>query len=203
MSNVLITGGLSLIGSNYINYSLSNGRYKTIVNIDMVQFPGTEYNISKRDDPSYVFIRGDMGDMDLVSDILTRYDIDYVIHIAAFSHVDKSFDDPLSFTENNVLGTHKLIEACRKYGRVKKFIHFGTDEVYGEVDINHPGCKETESLDPTNPYSGSKAAAEMIVSSYYHSFDFPVVTIRCNNVFGPNQYPEKLIPRFIMLLKEG
>jgi dTDP-glucose 4,6-dehydratase len=104
---------------------------------------------------------------------------------------------------DNVYGTHVLLQASKEYGKIKKFLHFSTDEVYGEVDLEHPGCHEKSLLNPTNPYAATKAAAEFLVRSYYHSFNLPVVIVRCNNVYGLNQYPEKLIPKFIKLLKEG
>jgi dTDP-glucose 4,6-dehydratase len=129
--------------------------------------------------------------------------IDAIIHFAAQSHVDNSFDNSLQYTTDNVMGTHVLLQASKEYGRIKKFLHFSTDEVYGEVDLEHPGCHEKSLLNPTNPYAATKAAAEFLVRSYYHSFKLPVVIVRCNNVYGPNQYPEKLIPKFIKLLKEG
>jgi dTDP-glucose 4,6-dehydratase len=134
---------------------------------------------------------------------LNEYSIDAIIHFAAQSHVDNSFDNSLQYTTDNVMGTHVLLQASKEYGKIKKFLHFSTDEVYGEVDLEHPGCHEKSLLNPTNPYAATKAAAEFLVRSYYHSFKLPVVIVRCNNVYGPNQYPEKLIPKFIKLLKEG
>ena len=135
--------------------------------------------------------------------ILNEYAIDGIIHFAAQSHVDNSFDNSLQYTMDNVYGTHVLLQASKEYGRLKKFLHFSTDEVYGEVDLEHPGCHEKSLLNPTNPYAATKAAAEFLVRSYYHSFQLPTVIVRCNNVYGPNQYPEKLIPKFIKLLREG
>jgi UDP-glucose 4,6-dehydratase len=135
---------------------------------------------------------------------LDKYQIDTVIHFAAQSHVQNSFEDALQYTNDNVLGTHTLLEACRKYNKIKKFIHVSTDEVYGESLIAENEQKKTEAtlLCPTNPYAATKAAAEMLVISYYHSFKLPIIITRGNNVYGPNQYPEKLIPKFIKLLKE-
>ena len=135
--------------------------------------------------------------------MLHEYAIDAIIHFAAQSHVDNSFDNSLQYTTDNVYGTHVLLQASKEYGKLKKFLHFSTDEVYGEVDIDHPGCHEKSLLNPTNPYAATKAAAEFIVRSYYHSFKLPIVIVRCNNVYGPNQYPEKLIPKFISLLKNN
>ena len=134
---------------------------------------------------------------------MNEYSIDAIIHFAAQSHVDNSFDNSLQYTTDNVMGTHVLLQASKEYGKIKKFLHFSTDEVYGEVDLEHPGCHEKSLLNPTNPYAATKAAAEFLVRSYYHSFNLPVVIVRCNNVYGPNQYPEKLIPKFIKLLREG
>jgi dTDP-glucose 4,6-dehydratase len=136
--------------------------------------------------------------------MLRRYNIDTIIHFAAQSHVDNSFGNSIQFTEDNVLGTHCLLECARDYGKIKLFLHISTDEVYGEVDRNHPGCEEEKSLlNPTSPYAATKAAAEFLVRSYYHSFKLPIIITRGNNVYGPNQYPEKLIPRFITNLLQN
>jgi dTDP-glucose 4,6-dehydratase len=204
MSNILCIGGCSFIGSNWINHRLANsGSYNVIVNLDKVDYPGTEENIHDRSNPGYVFVRGSMMDGDLVSFLLTKYRIDTIVLFAAYSHVDDSFKNPISYLENNVIGTCKVLEASRAYGQLKKFCMFSTDEVYGYVSLDHPGCREDASFNPTNPYSASKAGSEMIANAYFHSFKIPLVTIRCNNAFGPNQFPDKLIPKFISLLKKG
>jgi UDP-glucose 4,6-dehydratase len=141
----------------------------------------------------------------LVANILAIYQIDTVIHFAAQSHVQNSFDDSLQYTADNVVGTHTLLEACRKYGKINRFIHISTDEVYGESMLTENEEKKHEGsvLCPTNPYAATKAAAELIAKSYYHSFKMPIIITRGNNVYGPNQYPEKLVPRFIQQLLEG
>ena len=139
----------------------------------------------------------------MVQRVLKEYKIDTIFHFAAQSHVDNSFIDPLHFTTQNVYGTHALIEACRRTCPGVEFIHFSTDEVYGESVTDTPFDEETGVLKPTNPYSASKAAAEMILRSYIQSFDMNIKMIRCNNVYGPNQYPEKLIPKFVRLITEG
>jgi len=131
------------------------------------------------------------------------YRFDAIFHFAAQSHVDNSFGDALSFTMDNTHATHVLVEACRKHIPDVEFIHFSTDEVYGESKTDVPFTEEEGVLRPTNPYSASKAAAEMIVRSYIESFGMNIKVIRCNNVYGPNQYPEKLIPKFKRLLREG
>ena len=125
------------------------------------------------------------------------------MHFAAQTHVDNSFDNSISYTIDNILGTHQLIECCRLYGNIKRFVHISTDEVYGELSINCENSIENSILNPTNPYAATKAGAEFIVRSYYYSYKLPVVIIRCNNVYGPNQYPEKIIPKFITLLKDN
>eukprot|EP01100_Stratorugosa_tubuloviscum_P004219 TRINITY_DN2049_c0_g1_i2.p1 TRINITY_DN2049_c0_g1~~TRINITY_DN2049_c0_g1_i2.p1 ORF type:complete len:263 (-),score=120.69 TRINITY_DN2049_c0_g1_i2:36-824(-) len=122
------------------------------------------------------------------------------MHFAAQSHVDHSFGNSFVFTEVNILGTHKLLEAAKELGTIKRFIHVSTDEVYGEIAPNLPNASETCILEPTNPYAASKAGAEFVVKSYQRSFNLPTIITRSNNVYGPKQYPEKVIPKFINLL---
>jgi dTDP-glucose 4,6-dehydratase len=202
--NILVTGGCGFIGSNFINYILNkcdNNTSVRIYNIDCLNYCANEANVTPH--PNYKLIKGNITSKDLVLHILNEYAIDAIIHFAAQSHVDNSFDNSLQYTTDNVMGTHVLLQAAKEYGKIKRFLHFSTDEVYGEVDLKHPGCHEKSLLNPTNPYAATKAAAEFLVRSYYHSFKLPVVIVRCNNVYGPNQYPEKLIPKFIKLLREG
>ena len=199
--NILVTGGCGFIGSNFINYILTKNDAVKIYNIDCLNYCAKKDNvISHR---NYKFIQGNITSKDLILHILNEYNIDGIIHFAAQSHVDNSFDNSLQYTTDNVMGTHVLLQAAKEYGKLKKFLHFSTDEVYGEVDLKHPGCHEKSILNPTNPYAATKAAAEFLVRSYYHSFKLPIVIVRCNNVYGHNQYPEKLIPKFIKLLREG
>lgn len=199
--NILVTGGCGFIGSNFINYMLDRYSDIKIYNIDCLNYCANEYNVTSH--KNYKLIRGNITSKDLVLHILNEHSIDAIIHFAAQSHVDSSFDNSLQYTTDNVYGTHVLLQASKEYGKLKRFVHFSTDEVYGEVDLEHPGCHERSLLNPTNPYAATKAAAEFLVRSYYHSFKLPVVIIRCNNVYGINQYPEKLIPKFITLLKAG
>jgi dTDP-glucose 4,6-dehydratase len=138
----------------------------------------------------------------LVTFLIKEFDFDIVFHFAAQSHVDNSFNDPVMFTYENVCGTHNLLEAFRLEKPSVQFIHFSTDEVYGTW-VSGNAFTENDILVPTNPYSSSKAAAEMIVQSYIKSFKMNIKIIRCNNVYGPKQYPEKLIPKFISLLKNN
>ena len=205
--NLLITGGCGFIGSNFINYYFPKGKLNTLVNLDAMYYCADETNVleSIRTNEHYVFIKGNLCDTDLINTVLKEYDITHVIHFAAQSHVQNSFDDSLTFTKDNVLGTHFLLESCRTYGKIELFIHVSTDEVYGEsmntVDETHK--TEHSVLCPTNPYAATKAGAELIAQSYSHSYKMPIIITRGNNVYGPNQYPEKLIPRFIKLLKDN
>ena len=204
--NLLVTGGCGFIGSNFINYYFPKGKISKLVNLDAMYYCAHENNVDKkiREDEKYVLVKGNLCDSDLIKDILIKHNISHIIHFAAQSHVQNSFEDSLVFTYDNVLGTHVLLESCRKYRRIKKFIHVSTDEVYGEsmnsVDEKHK--TEHSILCPTNPYAATKAGAELIAQSYNHSYKMPIIITRGNNVYGPNQYPEKLIPRFIHLLKE-
>jgi len=200
MPNALVTGGCGFIASNFINSMHTRYPDITFVNIDKLDYCS---NIENVDQGSSIFIEGTLCDPEFIERIVTRYKFDYIFHFAAQSHVDNSFIDPISFTMDNTYGTHVLIEMCRKYIPDAQIIHFSTDEVYGESLTDVPFTESSGVLKPTNPYSASKAAAEMIVRSYIQSFNMDIKIIRCNNVYGPNQYPEKLIPKFKRLLREG
>jgi dTDP-glucose 4,6-dehydratase len=205
--NLLVTGGCGFIGSNFINYYFPKGKLNKIINLDAMYYCADETNIleSIRTNEHYVFIKGNLCDAELINNVLKEYSITHIIHFAAQSHVQNSFDDSLTFTKDNILGTHVLLESCRTYGKIELFIHVSTDEVYGEsmntVDEKHK--TEHSVLCPTNPYAATKAGAELIAQSYSHSYKMPIIITRGNNVYGPNQYPEKLIPKFIKLLKDN
>jgi dTDP-glucose 4,6-dehydratase len=205
--NLLITGGCGFIGSNFINYYFPKGNITKLVNLDAMYYCANKNNVQKiiQKDKKYVLVEGNLCDESLIKKTLVENKITHVIHFAAQSHVQNSFEDSLTFTKDNVLGTHVLLEECRKYGKILKFIHVSTDEVYGESMNNVDEQHKTEHsiLCPTNPYAATKAGAELIAQSYNHSYKMPIIITRGNNVYGPNQYPEKLIPRFIKLLKEG
>jgi len=205
--NLLVTGGCGFIGSNFINYYFPKNIVTKLVNIDVMYYCAKEENVDEniRKNSKYIFIQGNLTDDDLVKNILIQHKITHVIHFAAQSHVQNSFEDSLKFTNDNILGTHVLLEACRKYDCLLKFIHVSTDEVYGESmnTIEETHKTEHSILCPTNPYAATKAGAELIAQSYNHSYKMPIIITRGNNVYGPNQYPEKLIPLFIKLLKEN
>ena len=203
---ILITGGCGFIGSHFVNYYFDTNPDAFIVNIDAMYYCASAENVREdiRLSNRYIFIQGVLQQHNNLQEVLQNHNIDTVIHFAAQSHVQNSFEESLQYTKDNVLGTHCLLEAARKYGKIERFIHISTDEVYGESMLNGDEKMTEESvLCPTNPYAATKAAAELIVQSYYHSFKMPIIITRGNNVYGPNQYPEKLIPRFIELLKTG
>ena len=205
--NLLVTGGCGFIGSNFINYYFQRDKVNLLVNLDAMYYCAEENNIkeSVRNDEKYKLVKGNLTDYDLVKKLIEENEINYIIHFAAQSHVQNSFEDSLQFTHDNVFGTHTLLEVTRKYGNIKKFIHVSTDEVYGESmnSIEESHKTEHSVLCPTNPYAATKAGAELIAQSYLHSYKMPIIITRGNNVFGLNQYPEKLIPRFIKLLNEN
>lgn len=153
-------------------------------------------------EPNFTFHKGDITKHEDVMDCLRKYDIDTVMHFAAQTHVDLSFGNSNDFTNTNVVGTHVLLECVKSYG-VQKFIHVSTDEVYGEVKDDGKDLLEDALLLPTNPYAASKAAAEMYVEAYRKSFQVPAIVVRSNNVYGPHQFPEKVIPKFSMLLQRN
>jgi len=139
----------------------------------------------------------------LVTFLLKKYNVTHIIHFAAQTHVDNSFGNSLTFSINNIVGVHTLLECSKAYGKLQLFVHVSTDEVYGESAYTKEGAQEKTFLQPTNPYAASKAGAEHIVQSYYKSWNFPVIITRSNNIYGPHQYPEKVIPKWICLLDRG
>ncbi len=202
---LLVTGGCGFIGSNFINrYHAAHPTVK-IVNVDRLDYCASEDNLDSQHASWYTFYACDITNADTMKYILRRHKPDAVVHFAAQSHVDNSFGNSLAFTRDNVVGTHTLLECCRtELGTtLKRFVHISTDEVYGEVAADHPGCTEQSLLNPTNPYAASKAAAEFFVRSYNHSYGLPTIITRGNNVYGPRQYPEKVVPRFIQQVLKG
>jgi len=206
--NLLVTGGCGFIGSNFINYIAKCYPNYFIVNIDALYYCADELNVNSevRSSFNYRFIKCNLKDFDFIKFILEKYNITHIVHFAAQSHVQNSFDDSLIYTMDNVLGTHTLLESCRLYQNktknLLKIIHVSTDEVYGET-VDNDLKNESSILMPTNPYAATKAGAEMIAISYIKSYNLPIIITRGNNVYGPNQYPEKLIPLFIKQLKEN
>jgi dTDP-glucose 4,6-dehydratase len=199
--NILITGGCGFIGSNFINKLSTSIPLNRLVNFDNLYYCANKENVDEhiRKDHRYFFVKGDLCMKDYLSYILSQHKITHVVHFAAQSHVQNSFDDSLLYTHDNVLGTHTLLECCRHQPQIERIIHISTDEVYGETTGDK--VDEKSILVPTNPYAATKAAAEMIAMSYIKSYGMPIIITRGNNVYGPNQYPEKLIPLFIQQLQ--
>lgn len=176
-----------------------------IICFDKLDYCASKNNLgSVKGKSNYYFVEGDITNANQVSAVLKEHRIDTILHLAALSHVDRSFGgDSYEFTEVNAYGTHVLLESCKAYGSIRRFIHVSTDEVYGEVHDSDDDLLESAILAPTNPYSASKAAADMLVNAYYKSFKLPVLIVRCNNVYGAHQFPEKIIPKFICLLQSN
>jgi dTDP-glucose 4,6-dehydratase len=203
--NLLVTGGCGFIGSNFINNYFS--QCNLLINVDTLNYCADENNVNIliKTSPNYYLIKSNIQDKTKILEIYEKYRITHVIHFAAQSHVQNSFENALDFTYDNVLGTHVLLECARLYNKLELFIHISTDEVYGESLLSKDETQKNEQtiLCPTNPYAATKAGAELIAQSYYHSFNMPIIITRGNNVYGPNQYPEKVIPKFIhQLLNE-
>jgi dTDP-glucose 4,6-dehydratase len=200
--NLLVTGGCGFIGSNFINYFFEKYQVSQIINIDAMYYCASVDNIKEeiRNSNRYTFIEGNINNYDLVCGALNDHKITHIIHFAAQSHVDNSFNESLQYTYDNVKGTHTLLEAIKNTNINIILLHVSTDEVYGESDFTDEQKTEESILCPTNPYSASKAAAEMYVRSYIYSFGLKAIITRGNNVYGMNQYPEKLIPKFILAL---
>ncbi|KAI9668830.1 MAG: hypothetical protein M1831_000899 [Alyxoria varia] len=205
MNKIMITGGAGFIGSWVARHlTLTYGESYHVIVFDNLEYPGSISNIRQlQGKHNFHFVYGDIRSSDDVFRCLSEFEIDTVLHFAAKSHVGKSFDNPFGFTMTNVLGTQTLLHAA-KDASVRRFLYFSTDEVYGEPDTdNSIECTEATSLCPKNPYAGSKAAADVLVRAYAASFKLPVLVVRSNNVYGPHQYPEKIIPRFALPLHLG
>ncbi|MBW6470325.1 MAG: dTDP-glucose 4,6-dehydratase [Methanosarcinaceae archaeon] len=196
---LLITGGCGFIGSNFIRNMLEKYPNYQIINLDKLTYAGNPENLQDiESNPNYTFVKGDICDTEAVSKAMQ--DVDVVVHFAAESHVDRSIKDSSVFVTTNVLGTNTLL-SCALESDINKFIHVSTDEVYGSIDEG--SFTETDPLDPSSPYSSSKAGSDLLAMSYYTTYGLPVSITRCTNNFGPYQYPEKLIPLFITNLMEG
>ncbi len=194
MKRYLVTGGAGFIGSNFIHYLLAKyGREVEIINIDKLTYAGNVENLKDvASDANYRFVHGDICDAKLVEELMPQVDV--VVNFAAESHVDRSIGAPDDFIKTDIYGAFVLLEAARKF-EVKKFIQISTDEVYGSILSG--SFTETDRLEPSSPYSASKAGADRLAFSYFVTYGLPVIITRCSNNYGPYQYPEKLIPLFV------
>ena len=199
MKKMLTTGGAGFIGSNFIHYILSKYNDYQVINLDKLTYAANLDNLKDiEDNKNYRFIHGDIADQEFIFKLFENEKFDIVINFAAESHVDNSILNPQIFTITNILGTQVLLDACRKYN-IKRFHQVSTDEVYGELPLDDNSILFTEKtpLNPSSPYSASKASADMLVKSYYRTYSLPITISRCSNNYGPYQHLEKLIPLMI------
>ena len=201
MKNILVTGGAGFIGSHLVKLFVKNYPDYNIINVDYLTYAGNLQNLIEiEDEPNYNFIKGDICDYENLKNILKKFKINYIIHLAAESHVDRSINDPFSFARTNVIGTLNLLQAAKEYWKDnmlgKLFYHVSTDEVYGSLD-NNGFFTEDSKYDPHSPYSASKASSDHFVRAFHDTYKLPTIISNCSNNYGPFQFPEKLIPLFI------
>ena len=209
--NILITGGAGFIGSHVVRHFVTHYPDYHIVNLDKLTYAGNLDNL--RDVAScgnYTFVQGDICDFEAVLALMKEYRIDGIIHLAAESHVDRSISNPFEFAQTNVIGTLSLLQAARHYWESlseryegKRFYHISTDEVYGALEMDGGMFREDTPYAPHSPYSASKASSDHFVRAFHDTYGMPTVISNCSNNYGPNQYPEKLIPLFIQNICEG
>ncbi|HLO63512.1 MAG TPA: dTDP-glucose 4,6-dehydratase [Azonexus sp.] len=202
---ILVTGAAGFIGSNFVLDWLTLSD-EAIINLDALTYAGNLENLASLEgDRRHIFVKGDIGDIDLVAGLLARYKPRAVVNFAAESHVDRSIHGPEDFIQTNIVGTFRLLEAVRAYWdgleddakSAFRFLHVSTDEVYGSLEKDDPAFSETNRYEPNSPYSASKAASDHLVRAYHHTYGLPVLTTNCSNNYGPYHFPEKLIPLVI------
>lgn len=200
--NILITGGCGFIGSNFIKHMLDTYDYK-ITNIDKLTYAGRRENLEGYDiRPNYYFVKGDINESELLEHLIESRNIDTIINFAAESHVDNSIKNSDEFIHTNINGTHTLLKMLHKFP-IKKYIQISTDEVYGTLGEYENPFTEDTPLAPNSPYAASKTAADLLCRSFHETYGYPITITRCSNNYGPNQYPEKLIPLMIQNVKSG
>ena len=192
MEKIIVTGGLGFIGSNLIN--LIKNKY-FIINIDKVGYASNFNNIDANI-KNYKFYKDDINNKIFIENILKKYNPSIIFNVAAETHVDRSIDGPKQFIESNILGVFTILESIRNYKKKIKLIHISTDEVFGDIKKNYKS-KEEDAYNPSSPYSASKASGDLLIKSYIRTYKIPAIITNCCNNFGPNQYPEKLIPTII------
>ncbi|MBP6189482.1 MAG: GDP-mannose 4,6-dehydratase, partial [Azonexus sp.] len=202
---ILVTGAAGFIGSNFVLDWLAQSD-EPVINLDDLTYAGNLENLASLDgDARHIFVKGSIGDFDLVSKLLAEHQPRAVINFAAESHVDRSIHGPEDFIQTNIVGTFRLLEAVRAYyGQLAntaknefRFLHVSTDEVYGSLAKDDPAFTETHQYEPNSPYSASKAASDHLVRAYHYTYGLPVLTTNCSNNYGPYHFPEKLIPLVI------
>lgn len=199
---LLVTGGAGFIGSNFVLEAVTSG-WADVVNLDALTYAGNRESLASLDgDARHVFVHGDIGDQALVRRLLDERQPDAIVHFAAESHVDRSIDGPDAFVQTNVVGTFRLLEAARSWVAKRgtagfRFVHVSTDEVFGSLGSTG-FFDEASPYAPNSPYSASKAASDLFVRAYHHTYGLPTVTTNCSNNYGPLQFPEKLIPLVIL-----
>lgn len=199
---ILVTGGCGFIGSNFIFYWHKKYPNDIIINVDALTYAGNAQNLKEiKDSLNYIFVHADICDNEKMFEVTKGIDI--IVHFAAESHNDRAILDPNVFVKTNIIGTQSLLEAARK-NKVKRFHHISTDEVFGALSLEQPERFTEQTLyNPRSPYSASKAAADHLVRSYFHTYNLPITITNCANNLGPFQFPEKIIPLFITNLLEG
>ena len=199
--NILVTGGCGFIGSNFIKYMLKKYPDYEITNIDKLTYAGNKSNTLECEFyDNYHFVKGDINDYNKVRGIIKSLEIDTIINFAAETHVDRSIESSDEFIQTNINGTHTLLKMLHTFP-IKKFIQISTDEVYGTLTEDDEPFTEDTPLAPNSPYAASKTSADLLCRSFYETYKYPIVITRCSNNYGPNQYPEKLIPLMIQKLK--
>jgi dTDP-glucose 4,6-dehydratase len=202
MKTHLVTGGAGFIGSNFVLRQRRSNHLR-IINLDVLTYAGNLNNLQPlENDPKHIFVRGNIGDRNLVRKLLTEYRPSALVNFAAESHVDRSIDGPGAFIQTNVVGTFHLLEEVRRYWdglrgereETFRFMHVSTDEVYGSLSPDEPAFNEQTPYAPNSPYSASKASSDHLVRAYHHTYGLPTLTTNCSNNYGPRQFPEKLIP---------
>lgn len=206
MTNLLVTGGAGFIGANFVHYWRAHHPDDRVVVLDALTYAGNRANLDGLSNVE--FVHGDIRDTSLVEKLLTDQGIDFIVHFAAESHVDRSIHGPAVFVDTNVIGTLSLLTAARSVwlsgsGRAHRFHHVSTDEVYGSLGPNDPAFSETTAYAPNSPYSASKAASDHLVRAWHHTYGLDVTTSNCSNNYGPFQFPEKLIPLFLINALHG
>lgn len=198
---LLVTGGAGFIGSNFVHYILKTYPDYEVVNLDLLTYAGNLENLKElEENPRHKFVKGDICDAKLVDELVK--DVDIIVNFAAESHVDRSILDSAEFVRTNVIGTHTLLEAAKKFGNVR-FHHVSTDEVFGSLEPEDAPFNELNPYDPRSPYSASKAGSDHLVRAYFHTYGLPITISNCSNNYGPFHFPEKLIPLVITNLIEG